>query len=210
MVKRHVRVYIEGGAKGKTADSDFRRGWKKFLSEIHEFARQHGYRSLEVVRGKARGNAFHLFVKHKAVWPNDLVVLLADSETAVPNNASVWKIVADQDKWQKPAWATDRHLYLMVHFVETWLLTDQDALKQFFKERLNLNVLPTSNLENRSKTEIEKALKQATKDTKKGPYTHGQAHEIIELVNPDNVKTLRHGNRLFTTLRELIEENPVR
>jgi len=32
MVKRHVRVYIEGGAEGKTADSDFRRGWKKFLN----------------------------------------------------------------------------------------------------------------------------------------------------------------------------------
>jgi len=208
MVKRHVRVYIEGGAKGKTADSDFRRGWKKFLSEIHEFARQHGYCSLEVVRGKARGNAFNLFVKHYAVWPNDLVVLLADSETAVPASASVWKIVSNRDKWQKPTWASDRHLYLMVHFVETWLLTDQDALKQFFNGGLNLNVLPTSNLENRPKSEIEKALRRATKDTKKGPYTHGQAHEIIELVSPVKVKTLTHGSRLFTTLRELIEENP--
>ena len=210
MVKRHVRVYIEGGAEGKTADSDFRRGWKKFLNELHELARENGYHSLEVVRGKGRGNAFDRFIKHKNVWPDDLSVLLADSEMAVPTGASVWKIVADRDKWKKPPWATDRHLYLMVHFVETWLLTDQDALKQFFNGGLKLNVLPTSNLEDRSTNDIEKALKRATKDTKKGPYTHGQAHEVIELVNPDNVKTLRHRKRLFTTLRELIEENPAR
>jgi hypothetical protein len=208
MVKHEVRVYIEGGATGRTADNDFRRGWKKFLSELHELAMEQGYHRLNVIRGKGRANTFNLFVKHKTIWPNDLLVLLADSETAVPNNASVWKIVGDRDKWQKPAWASDRHLYLMVHFVETWLLTDQDALKQFFKGGLKLNLLPTSNLENRPKTEIEKALKQATKETKKGAYTHGQAHEIIELVDPNKVKTLRHGNRLFTTLRELIEENP--
>ena len=209
-MKRHVRVYIEGGAEGKTADSDFRRGWKKFLNEIHELAREYGYRSLEVVRGKGRGNAFDRFIKHKNVWPDDLSVLLADSEMAVPAGASVWKIVSDRDKWKKPAWATDRHLYLMVHFVETWLLTDQDALKQFFDGRLNVKVLPSTNLENRSKNEIENALRRATKDTKKGAYRHGQAHEIIELVNPERVKTLQHGNRLFTTLGELIEQNPAR
>lgn len=208
MVKHEVRVYIEGGATGKTADSDFRRGWKQFLSGLHELAREHGYHSLEIVRGKARGNAFNLFVKHKEIRPHDLLVLLADSETTVPSNTNVWKIVRDRDKWQKPVWATDRHLYLMVHFVETWLLTDQEALKQFFKQGLNLKALPTSNLEDRSKMEIEKALKQATKETKKGPYTHGQAHEIIALVNPENVKTLMHGKRLFTTLRKLIEDNP--
>jgi len=210
MVKRHVRVYIEGGAEGRTADSDFRRGWKKFLNEIHELAREHGYHSLEVVRGKGRGNAFNRFIMHKNVWPDDLSVLLADSEMAVPTGASVWKIVGDRDKWKKPAWATDRHLYLMVHFVETWLLTDHDALKEFFNGGLKLSILPTSNLEAKSKTDIEKALKLATKETKKGPYRHGQAHEIIELVNPAKVKALTHGDRLFTTLRELIEENPAR
>ncbi|HJT66720.1 MAG TPA: DUF4276 family protein [Pyrinomonadaceae bacterium] len=202
-------MYIEGGATGKTAaDSDFRRGWKKFLSELRELAQEHGYHSLEIVRGKGRSNAFNLFVKRKAFRPNDLVVLVVDSEIAVATNTSVWEVVRNSDKWQKPVWATDSHLYLMVHVVETWLLTDQEALKQFFKRGLNLKALPTSNLEDRSKTEIERALKQATKDTQKGSYTHGQAHEIIELVNPDNVKTLTHGKRLFTTLRKLIEDNP--
>jgi len=203
MVKRHVRVYIEGGAEGKTADSDFRSGWKRFLFELHELAIGNGYHSLEVVRGKGRGRTFNLFRKHRSSYPQDLCVLLADSESPVPAGANVWNIVASRtgDKWQRPSWATERHLYLMVHFVETWLLTGPDALRQFFKRGFDEGSLPNTNLETRSKADIEKALKKATN----GSYRHGQAHEIIALVNPANVKTLFHGNRLFETLGRFIE-----
>jgi hypothetical protein len=43
MVKRHVRVYIEGGAEGREANNDFRRGWKKFLYELHKRAMENGF-----------------------------------------------------------------------------------------------------------------------------------------------------------------------
>lgn len=210
MVKRCVRVYIEGGATGKTADSDFRRGWKKFLDGLHELARQHGYQSLEVVRGKGRGNTYQRFTNHEKEHPADLCVLLVDSETAVPNNSRVWDVVARRkgDGWPRPAWATERHLYLMVHMIETWLLTDQDALQQFFKNGFNPKALPTTKLEDRSKDEVNNALKKATKNSSKGPYQHGQAHEIIELVAPDKVKTLRHGRRLFDILGSFIKGEP--
>ncbi len=210
MVRPHVFIYIEGGAEGRNADSDFRRGWKKFLNELHELARKHGYHALKVVRGKGRTNAYQRFTKHKSDHPKDLCVLLVDSETAVLNNNRVWDIVAHRegDRWQCPAWATERNLYLMVHFVETWLLTDQNALQQFFKRGFNLKVLPTTNLETRSKAEINEALKKATQDSSKGPYRHGQAHEIIEIVAPDKVKTLWHGQRLFDTLGSLIKGEP--
>ena len=137
-MKRCVRVYIEGGAEGRTADSDFRRGWKQFLNELHETARTNGYHSLEVVRGKGRGNTFNRFKMHKRVYPQDLCVLLVDAETEVPENAKVWDVVAQRegDNWERPDWATERHLYLMVQFVETWLLTDQDALQTFFNHVL--------------------------------------------------------------------------
>lgn len=101
---------------------------------MHEIARNYGYHSLEVVRGKGRSNTFRRFTRHKAEYAEDLCVLLADAETAVPEDARVWEIVArrEEDKWQRPSWATERHLYLMVHFVETWLITDPDALQSFF------------------------------------------------------------------------------
>ena len=208
MVKRHVRVYIEGGAEGKEADADFRRGWKKFLMELHDLARENGYQALEVVRGKGRARTFGLFKGHKRNRPNDLCVLLVDAEAAAPEGADVWSVVKRRpgDEWQRPDWATESHLYLMVHTVETWLLTDQDALRKFFKNGFNPKQLPTTNLEGRSKEEIERALKRATKDSPKGPYQHGQSHEIIELVSQDRVKALSHGQRLFSSLSKLIKE----
>lgn len=205
-MKKRVRVYIEGGAEGRTADSDFRRGWKKFLTELHETARNNGYHSLEVVRGKCRGNAFHLFKTHMKNCPDDLCVLLADSETEVPEGTCVWDTVAqrDGDKWQRPHWASERHLFLMVVFIETWLLTDPEALQAYFKRNFDARPLPTTNLEQRSKDDVERALKKATENCRNGPYRHGQAHEIIENVRPEKVKTLRHGLRLFEELGNLI------
>jgi hypothetical protein len=207
VVKSCVRVYVEGGGQGKTADSDFRRGWKKFLNELHELARANGYHSLEVVRGKGRQNTFRGFTKHKSEYPNDLCVLLVDAETAVSEGTRVWDVVAtrENDNWHRPDWATERHLYLMVHFVETWLVTDQDALEAFFGRGFNRKPLPpTTNLEGRSIDEIENALKKATQNSSKGAYRHGQAHEIIGIVSPAKVKALRHGHRLFHSLGALI------
>ena len=205
-MKKHVRVYIEGGAEGKTADNDFRRGWKKFLAELHKTATDNGYQSLEVVRGKVRADTFRRFSHYKKQCPNDLCVLLADAETGVPEGICVWDVVAQRegDKWQCPDWATERHLYLMVAFVETWLLTDQAALATYFKRGFNANSLPTTDLENRLKSDVEHALKQATQDCKNGPYRHGQANEIIEFVRPARVQTLKHGLRLFAVLGNLI------
>jgi hypothetical protein len=96
----------------------------------------------------------------------------------------------------------------MVYFVETWLLTDQDALQKFFKQSFKQGLLPTTNLEARSKDEIEQALKKATQGSSKGSYRHGQAHEIIGTVRPDRVKTLIHGQRLFDDLGRLIKGEP--
>ena len=210
MVMRCVRVYIEGGAEGGVGDNDFRRGWKVFLRELHDIARNSGYHSLEIVRGKGRATTFRRFKKHRISYPNDLCVLLVDSETAVPEGTSVWHIVANRkgDNWTRPPWATERHLYLMVHFVETWLLTDPDALLQYFKQGFVQKCLPKRNIEDRSKKEIEDSLKRATKLSRKGPYRHGQAHEIIGLVAPDRVKALRHGGRLFEQMGDLIRGDP--
>lgn len=208
MVKRHVRIYIEGGAVGGTADNDFRRGWKKFLNKFHDLARQNGYASLEIVRGKGRSDTFRRFCSYHVQYPSDLCVLLVDAEKIVPSGSKVWDIVKQRegDNWDRPDWATEEHLYLMVTFVETWLLTDHEALSKFFKQGFNQQSLPTTNLEARSKAEVEDALKRATKTCKNGPYRHGQAHKIIELMSPEKVQSLSHAKRLFESLSSLIKQ----
>ncbi len=207
MVKRCVRIYIEGGAEGKIADSEFRENWGKFLNELRETAREtKKYHKLNVIRGKGRQNAFDRFKTAKKEFPDDLCVLLVDSETAVlPLNKPVWDVVKQrkEDNWDRPAWATEKHLYLMVPFLETWLLTDQKALGDFFKRGFESKDLPINNLESRSKDDINAALKKATRNSKV-KYSHGLGNIIIGDVHPDNVKTLHHGKRLFDCLSELI------
>lgn len=206
-MKGYVRVYIEGGAAGRGADALFRRGWRLFLKELDQLARDNGYQKLEVVRGLGRADAYKGFKRYSAKFPRDLPVLLVDSETPVPAGTQAWDFVARNtaDRWERPSWATERHLYFMAHSVETWLLTDPDALAQFYKRDFNPSVLPSTNLEGRSKRDIFEALKKATQKSKSGPYEHSHAFHILETLRPDRVKTLFHGNRLFEDLAKLIE-----
>ncbi len=209
---RSVRIYIEGGATGKAADGEFRRGWKKFLTELHSAARLNGFRSLEIVRGKGRGNAYERFSKYHLQHPHDLCLLLVDSEGPVPASASVWDIVAnrDGDRWQKPNWAEEHHLYLIVQFVETWLVADPAALQEVFGRGFIDSKLPGTHLEDRSKSEIENSLKVASRGSKKGEYRHGHSHEVIAHVAPEKVKQLHHGKRLFDGVASLIKESAQR
>jgi len=209
MVKSRVRIYIEGGSVGRSADNDFRRGWKKFLDELHQLAMANGFQSLEVVRGKSRRNAFERFAKHHQEYPDDLCFLLVDSEGPVRSKQQVWDVVArrEGDQWAKPRWASEDDLFLIVQFVETWLVTDPDALRAFFGPDIDISKLPIDNLEARSKGDIDRALRDATMGCRKGPYRHGHAHAVLELVRPPRVKNLYHGNRLFAKVGERIEQN---
>ena len=68
----------------------------------------------------------------------------------------------------------------------------------------NTPAIFATKLESRPKREIERALEAATRECGKGPYQHGQAHEVMEFVRPERVQSLRHGQRLFAGLGELI------
>ncbi len=206
-MSRSVHVYIEGGAPGRAADNDFRRGWKKFLERLHRHARDCGYDGLNPIRGKGRSETFRRFKQDIEANRSDLCVLLVDSEGPVHGNQNVWEVVFNRDGWRKPDGATSSHLYLMVQMVEAWLLSDHDALEKYFKGGLNRKNLPKTNLEQRSKDEVNNALIAATRDSQRGAYRHGQAHEILEFVKPEYVMTLTHGHRLFDTLAKLIKDN---
>jgi Domain of unknown function (DUF4276) len=208
-VRRLVRIYIEGGGEGGSTNADFRRGWKSFLKELHELAMEHNFHGLEVIRGKSRSDVYNRFCSHKTEFPDDLCFLLVDSEGPVSVHQNPWNYVRQRpgDNWAKPNWATDEHLYFMVPFVEAWLLTDLEAMAEFFKRDFNRSVLPTTDLENRTKSLIENALKRATKDTATGPYKHIHSHLIIEKTRPTMVKRLSHGNRLFTAIADVISKS---
>jgi hypothetical protein len=207
---RHVRLYVEGGAVGRDADADFRRGWKAFLREIHALARENGYQSLEIVRGGGRADTFRRFLRHQEEFPEDLCALVVDSECRVADGAGPWAVVRERegDGWRKPDWGRSEHLFLMVQMLETWLVTDPQAFTRVFKRGFDASRLPPlQGLESRSKDFINRAIDAATRDCGRR-YTHGQSHLVLEFVDPARVRLLTHGARLFDKLAERITGRP--
>jgi hypothetical protein len=213
MVKRSLHVYIEGGGDSRIQNDQFRKAWGIFLKELHDLARSTGggLQGLTIVRCKGRSNAYRRFCAHKEVYPNEPAVLLVDAEGVIGSETSVWNFVANRrgDEWQRPSWAEERNLYLMVASVETWIVSDPAALIRYFGNCFNAHVLPVTELENRSKEDIARVLEHATRDCRnsRGRYKHGDGNTIIGYVDPSKVKALPHGNRLFAGLRDLILEN---
>lgn len=76
-MKRRVRIYVEGGATGKTADADFRRGWGTFLSELRDIAQANGYHTLTIVRGKGRSATLKILGIIKRIFRKTSVFCLS-------------------------------------------------------------------------------------------------------------------------------------
>ena len=139
--------------------------------------------------------------------PTDTCVLLVDSEVPGVGKTALWEHVLKRpgDQWARPAEATDKQLYFMVPMVEAWLIADPEALQTFFKTGFEARKLPVGDLERRQKTDLDAALKAATKNChRKKLYRHGLAHAVIGSVSPEKVKQLDHGERLFSGVRELL------
>jgi len=96
----------------------------------------------------------------------------------------------------------------MVQAMEAWLLSDKNALKNFYNHQgFNENALPKrDDIENISKKDMKAHLEKATKETKKGTYNKGtHSFEILERVTPTLVtkKSLwaeRFINQLLTKM----------
>ena len=113
-----VRIFIEGG--GIASDEVFTEGWRKFFVAAGLLGKMP-----RVVRGEGREQTFDKF---KTVLqrrrPNELPILLVDSEGPVVPGRSAWEHLHNQDNWNQPPGAADDSAYLMVQVMETWFLAD--------------------------------------------------------------------------------------
>jgi hypothetical protein len=121
----------------------------------------------------------------------DVAILLVDSEEPVTGNFP-WEHVKARpgDGWDKPEAATDDHLHLMVECMESWFLADKEALEKFYGQGFKNNSLPAKpKIEEVSKSDVYRGLKDATKDTKKGEYGKGtHSFKILAIVDPAKVR----------------------
>ncbi len=182
----NVYLYVEGGAKGNLVSS-LRKGFRLFFEKTALRGTMP-----HIVACGPRQDAFKRF--RKAIESGEQAVLLVDSECQVVQPASrvnPWQHVKERkgDGWVKPGRATDDDLHFMIECMEAWFLADKEALARYFGSGFRKNHLPkTENIESVNKNELFRALKRATKESRKGEYRKGRdSFELLQKISPDQV-----------------------
>jgi len=93
------------------------------------------------------------------------------------------------DSWEKPTGASDLDCHLMVQSMESWFLTDVEALKDYFGKRFREKSLPSrEEVERIPKDTVLSSLNNASRDTQKGSYVKGaHSFEILARIDPEKV-----------------------
>ena len=194
-----VRIFIEGG--GTASDGVFTEGWRKFFVAAGLLGQMP-----RVVRGEGREQTFDKFkTALQRRRPDELPILLVDSEGPVAAGHSAWQHLRHQDNWEQPQGAADDSTYLMVQVMETWFLADREALRGFFGPQLNENHFREwPDLEEVHKDSALNALERATSNCQK-PYRKGKvSFELLGQIEPQRVaEACPHASQLLNYLRGL-------
>jgi len=181
----NIKIYIEGGGEGKDLDSRFREAWTKFFKAAGLSGQMP-----RPIRGKGRLHTHDLFVTaFNNRSKNEIPLLLLDSESAIEDGNSIWQHLKSRDQIEKPAQASEEHVYLMVQVMETWLLSDPNALGSYFGSKFKSGKIPVRpDLEAVDKQRIFDTFEQATIDCGQKRYAKGKiSFELLGAVNPQKV-----------------------
>lgn len=196
-----VRIFIEGGGSGETADLVFKEAWRGFFAAAGLAGRMP-----RVVRGEGREQTLDKFrTALRRQRRGETVLLLVDSEGPVQAHDSAWRHLWRQDNWEQPPGADDDSAHLMVQVMETWFLADRDALRSFFGTALNENHFREwRDPEAVAKDTVLNVLAQSTRTCQK-PYRKGRvSFELLSQIDPQTVAAAcPHADHLLQYLRTL-------
>ena len=200
-----IAIYMEGGGDAKESRADLRRGMNRFLDSLETAARKKSLHWKLVCCG-SRNKAFHAFRKAPDRNEYDMTVLLVDAEGPVDQSPRAH--LRSRDGWDS-GFAAAEDVHLMVQTMEAWIVADPDALARYYGPQFARNALPAADdLETVAKADIDRALVQATRNTKKGRY-HKTRHAPALLRKIDPAKAQRRCPgcaRLFDVLSRAIDE----
>lgn len=197
-----VRIYVEGGGRGKLK-SDCRAGFRKFFEKAG-LARH----MPSVVACGSRNDTLKRFrTAVSSVKPEELPLLLVDSEDPVSTNGKPWDHLRSRDNWQCPEGAEDKQAHLMVQCMESWFLADAPALEAYFGARFRSASLPQRfDIENIPKRDVFSQLHSASRDSRRGAYDKGShSFDILAQIDPEKViQRSPFARQLVKTLKGLL------
>jgi len=199
-----VRIYVEGGPKSAHADGlrRFRNGFKQHLAQLDP-----RLRTLDVSPCGSTEDTIRDFARAvREHEPDCWIALLVDSDTPVIFDTPAKHLQAKLDSARVPRDARE-NIFLMVQCMESWLVTDVEALKKCFGNDLRERSLPKNqNIEEVPKKDVLAALEAAVKRTPAGRYhkiQHGA--KILTELRPEFVgQRSVHASNLYSFLRHSV------
>ena len=199
-----IVIFMEGGGTSRGSKAALRQGMDAFLAPLKSAARSKALR-WELKACGRRNAAFREFHNALNAGEDAFVVLLVDAEAPVSMTPS--QHLASRDGW-KIDFSNEDAVHLMVQVMETWIIADADTLAAYYGQGFRSNALPRrQNLEDVSKSDVERALNLATEQTTKGRYQKiKHASDLLRRIDLNKVRQrCRHCERLFNTITEQIE-----
>lgn len=203
-----VAIYVEGGGDSTDDKDALRRGMDEFLRSLKDRVRAKAWRWKLVFCGGRRA-AYEKFVNaRKFAGPNDIIILLVDSEGPVTSDTKAAHLKQRQgdEGWDLTGVPED-HIHFMAQTMEAWIVSDPEALAAYYGQGFRANALPTrQNLEEEAKPDVAEKLKAATRDSKKREYHKiHHASQLLARIDPNKVcARCPHAKTFFEKLKELI------
>ena len=192
-----IRLYVEGGGDSKKLKIACRKGFSQFLEKAGLAGRMP-----RIVACGGRENAYESFKTAQGTGDGQ-PMLLVDAEGPVLA-AGPWQHLGARDGWNCPGGSTDHQCHLMVQVMESWFLADRNALTSFYGGRFKENALPGHrNIEQVPKQDVLRGLEDATRRTRKGPYSKGaHSFDLLGSLDPGRVEgAVAYAKRFLDALR---------
>ena len=193
-----VRVYVEGGGDKRGGDlaSECRRAFGALFSQFLPTGRKP-----RIIACGGRNQAYDAFQTAVRQHPQDLVLLLVDSEDAVMGTP--WAHLDARDGWRRPHGVSEDHAHLMVRCMEAWFIADREALARYFGSGFKGDRIPKwPDVERVPRERLFEALHDATRECRPGAYDKGRhSFKVLAGLRADAIRQASpHAHRLFTTL----------